>query len=164
MKTCKKCGVCKPKAEFQKRSQMKDGLCIYCKQCEKARDASRYIATREVHLVRVKEWHETNRETSLLRKRNWRLQNRHLARKYAAARRGIKKQATPAWANKEKIDEYYFAADFLSMVTGVWYHVDHVVPLKGKTVCGLHWEGNMQVLLGVENLSKHNRFWPDMSC
>lgn len=68
----------------------------------------------------------------------------------------------PSWAEREKIDDYYFAADFLSMVTGEWYHVDHIVPLQGKTVCGLHNEFNLQVIEGSENQSKSNLRWPDM--
>lgn len=77
-------------------------------------------------------------------------------------RRAVEKRARPAWSNKEKMQEIYFAADFLGMVTGNWYHVDHIVPLQGKTVCGLHCEANLQVILGSENQSKSNRFWPDM--
>lgn len=87
-----------------------------------------------------------------------------------AKRRAVKLQATPKWANEEKISEFYSAAAFLSMVTGEWYHVDHVVPLTGKAklngvrqhvVCGLHWEGNLKVLPGRENEIKSCHSWPD---
>lgn len=81
---------------------------------------------------------------------------------YAAAYRAAKSSATPAWADQEKIAEYYFAADFLSMVTGEWYHVDHMVPLQSKDVCGLHNQFNLRVIPGSENQSKGNRLWPDM--
>lgn len=71
--------------------------------------------------------------------------------------RASKLQATPAWANKDKIEEFYYTAQMLGMHTGEFYHVDHIIPLKSKLVCGLHCEANLQVLLGVDNLKKHNR-------
>lgn len=41
-------------------------------------------------------------------------------------------------------------------------HVDHIVPLKGTLVCGLHCGDNMQLLTDSLNSKKHNSFWPDM--
>lgn len=79
----------------------------------------------------------------------------------AARRRATKKQATPAWADIEAIREYYRAARAFRKY-GYDFHVDHIVPLKSPLVSGLHTEANLRLLPGADNLSKHNRFWPDM--
>jgi hypothetical protein len=57
----------------------------------------------------------------------------------------------PKWANLEKIREIY-----KNRKKG--YHVDHIIPLQGKNVCGLHVENNLQYLKARDNLSKGNNF------
>lgn len=85
---------------------------------------------------------------------------RELAR--SAKRRSAKKQAVPGWFDKEVVDAIYAKAKRLTDLTGDAFHVDHIVPLTSDIVCGLHWSGNLQILPGTENLSKANRYWPDM--
>lgn len=79
----------------------------------------------------------------------------------SALRRAARVRAKPAWADDRLIREFYETADALNMWTGEWHHVDHIVPLRGKTVCGLHTQANLQILPATENLSKLNRTWPD---
>ena len=67
----------------------------------------------------------------------------------SAKRRALKLKAIPKWANLEKIKEIY-----LKRKKG--YHVDHIIPLQGKNVCGLHVENNLQCLKAKYNLSKGN--------
>lgn len=80
----------------------------------------------------------------------------------SAARRAMKLIATPGWASEKVMLEIYRKAQEISEKTGSVHHVDHVVPLKSKLVCGLHCEANLDIIPGSENQSKLNRYWPDM--
>jgi hypothetical protein len=74
-----------------------------------------------------------------------------------ARNRTIVREQTPAWADKSKIRTIYALAQKLTRETGIEHHVDHIIPLKGKTVCGLHVENNLRVIPATENLKKNNR-------
>jgi hypothetical protein len=67
-------------------------------------------------------------------------------------------QRTPPWADRAVIKEFYDAAKRKTKQTGTLHHVDHIIPLKGKNVSGLHVENNLQVIPGAMNISKSNRF------
>jgi hypothetical protein len=51
----------------------------------------------------------------------------------------------------------YLEAWRLTLNTGIVHHVDHIVPLKSPTVCGLHCEANLRVLQKTDNLKKGNK-------
>ena len=59
------------------------------------------------------------------------------------------KQATPTWADLDLINDVYFG-----------YRVDHIIPSRGKVVCGLHVWDNLQIIPAQENLNKGNSFCP----
>lgn len=65
--------------------------------------------------------------------------------------RASRLQATPGWANLSKIEEIY-----KNCPEG--YHVDHIIPLNGVNICGLHVENNLQYLSAKDNCSKGNKF------
>lgn len=74
---------------------------------------------------------------------------------HAALRRALKSSATPNWLTEENhatIKSMYKDASDQGL------HVDHIVPLKGKNVCGLHVPWNLQLLDPSENLKKNNKF------
>ena len=78
-------------------------------------------------------------------------------------RHASKLNATPAWANPTFIEDMYMLARLVSEATGIKHHVDHVVPIRSKKVCGLHVEHNLQVIPATENSRKQNLTWPDMA-
>ena len=80
-----------------------------------------------------------------------------------AKRKALKNQATPVWANDFFMQEIYHLAKLRTKHTGFKWHVDHIVPLRSKKVCGLHCEQNLRVVPAVVNMQKHNSHWPDMS-
>jgi 5-methylcytosine-specific restriction endonuclease McrA len=82
---------------------------------------------------------------------------------YASKRHAATLQATPAWAELEAIARLYVQAQALTESTGIPHHVDHIVPLRGKTVCGLHVLANLRVVTEDENKRKSNRLIEDLA-
>jgi len=74
---------------------------------------------------------------------------------YAAKHRAKRLNAIPNWADLAEIERIYIEA----AATGM--HVDHIYPLRGKTVCGLHVLNNLSVLSRLENLRKSNKMYSD---
>lgn len=83
--------------------------------------------------------------------------------KYAARSakyRASKLKATPPWLTVNQlleIKQFYSKAKSKEQETGIKYHVDHIVPLQGVNVCGLHVPWNLQILSATENMQKHNK-------
>lgn len=84
--------------------------------------------------------------------RKRRIENPELYRLYTANRNAAKLHATPSWANEELMELVYVEANYRGL------QVDHIIPLQGKNVCGLHVYNNTQLLTEEENALKHNRW------
>ena len=86
---------------------------------------------------------------------------RHKRSAYAMKRYAQNKKCTPSWLTQEQhkqIEYLYWLAADLRSVTGQEYHVDHIVPIQGENVCGLHVPWNLQVLPSDVNIGKSNKF------
>lgn len=104
------------------------------------------------------EHYQANKQHYCALTRSWQVRNSGKVNFYAANRRKACKQATPPWANKFFMEEAYALAALRTELFGFAWHVDHVIPLKGKTVCGLHVETNLAVIPWQDNLKKKNSF------
>ena len=119
-------------------------------------------------------------ERAKVKQREWRAKNPHHAGAQAAKRvykqnntgkvnadtakrRTAKMQRTPAWLTPDDfwmIEQAYEIAALRTKALGVQFHVDHVLPLQGQYVSGLHVPTNLQVMPWRDNVSKANKYLP----
>lgn len=114
---------------------------------------------REACNERARVWNSDNPDRVNARHASYRREKPHRYAGYVAKRNAAKLRATPVWADLDAILQFYEDASRMTRETGIKHEVDHIVPLQGKFVCGLHCEANLQVLTKRENISKHNK-WP----
>lgn len=126
----------------------------------KAANKQRYEDFPEKGKAASKKWAEDNSERKLENHRKWHKQNPSKRAAYNAQHRAAKINRTPPWADKEAIDAIYEEARALQEATGIPHHVDHIYPLRGEKVSGLHVEGNLRAVPAKVNLTKSNTFEP----
>ena len=108
-----------------------------------------------------KAWNAKNKEKLSQANKKWALKNPAKVSAKGGKRRAAKLNRTPHWLTDDqhnKIKEFYIEARRLTKFYGIKYHVDHIVPLQGKTVSGLHVPWNLQILTASENSAKRNKF------
>ena len=176
-KECSKCGEEKPLDSFSWKVKSAGRRHAKCKSCVKLHDAKYRADNKDRRKKYDEKYRENNREQIKARKSNWRDENREKLRqsyrvyrvnnrdkcnaswvKYEAA----KISRSPQWADQHLISEYYKEAMRLQELTGIKFHVDHIIPLRGELVSGLHVETNLQLLPAHENLGKSNSFDPEL--
>lgn len=105
-------------------------------------------------------WHQENSERRAFQEKFRRKQNPEKFRKWCAAYRARKLRATPSWFGELDdlvMTEAYHLIGLREIATGFSWNVDHMFPLKGNIVCGLHVWNNVQVIPETVNKSKSNR-------
>lgn len=167
----------KEKAAIQAAKYRKaNAVVIKVKQAQYYRDNTEHILTRCAKYCRdnkgsIAAYHskhyQANKKAILAKNAQWYKDNPNKARAKAAKRRAAKLQRLPAWADLEKIKEIYkdceevnLAARTAGCPSNEKFVVDHVIPLQGKLVSGLHVHTNLQIITLSENSSKGNKFIP----
>ena len=131
------------------------GTCCECMAVD-------FEAKKESRLSQMKSNYEAKKPIYAQRMISWRANNKHKQAVYSSNRRSEIMLRTPKWLDSDafaKIEEYYYTANMLGMHTGEQYHVDHIVPLRGKFVSGLNVPWNLQILTKIDNLRKKNKFY-----
>lgn len=98
-----------------------------------------------------KKKYESDKNTQSTRFRRWQQNHPEKTRAKSALERASRLQRTPLWADLELIELFYKSCP-------EHYQVDHIIPLNGKIVSGLHVINNLQYLPRLDNLKKGNKF------
>lgn len=160
MKYCNKCKTTKSFDSFAHSKNRKDSLAIYCKSCNNNYKKLWQKDNKEKVAAYDKEWQQKNKDKKSSNYKNWQTNNRAKVNSYNSYRRALEKQATPKWltdSHKLHMECKYSLAVMLSNNTEEQHHVDHIVPLNGKAVCGLHVPWNLQILSAQANFQKGNK-------
>ena len=142
------CKICRQKASKEYRKKNKDKVLQYSRE--------KYQRDKEAHLRRCVDWQSRNKEAVKQHRATY--TRKHMAKRLAdnAKRRASKLNATPAWAELNKIKGLYKLSSYLSKQYNTSIHVDHIVPLNSPLVCGLHVFDNLQLLYSTDNITKSN--------
>lgn len=145
---CSSCQKEKPESSFYRNAQRRTGRDHYCIDCRKAytKRWSKTPAGEECRRLNRRNFYLSNRDYELSKSRQW--------------RKGVR-QGTPSWLTEthhRQIEYIYAQARDCRFVTGEPYEVDHIVPIRGEHICGLHVPWNLQVLPADLNRAKSNVF------
>jgi hypothetical protein len=116
---------------------------------------------KEYIAVYKKTWRENHKDKQNLYNKLWKKLNPEKVNAQISKRRSAKLNRIPKWLNLDalrEIENLYKLAIDKTKETGIKWHVDHIIPLQGKIVSGLHVPANLQVIPAVENLKKNNKF------
>jgi hypothetical protein len=111
------------------------------------------------HSEKYAEWKAKNKKKVAS---SWQKRNKGHVNSLTRARQAAKLQRTPAWLTTEQlkeIEEFYIMAQELEAVFPWKQCVDHIIPLQGRTVSGLHVPSNLQILSAKANMEKGNRYY-----
>jgi hypothetical protein len=126
-----------------------------------ARKRRDYEKHKEKRIETVKAYAIRNRDSVLAKKREYQKKNPHIFRAIGSFRRARLRSATPPWITRqmrEEIKDLHAEAERREQETGIQFDVDHIVPLDGKIICGLHVPWNLRVITHSDNISRPKHF------
>ncbi len=159
-------------AQAQERAEIRAVKAAAAAERRRLKDVARYAARRDSRILYMREYYRLNKE-KLIRdsikyqqskpEKRQAIQRRYYeknAHKIRAAQQRRFKHAVPCWLTP--LDFYLIGTIYaecrrVSRVTGTKHHVDHIIPINGKNVCGLHTLTNLQILPAVQNRRKSNK-------
>jgi hypothetical protein len=186
MKICKQCLIEKDLESFRLNRKYRENKCKQCNNearmepKEKDRQAAYQKAysktNKETIAVKKAIYRKTNKETLAVKKvayckankkaiaartAAWKKDNKAAVNAATVRRRSAKLNRTPKWTTKEDLEtikQIYIVANQFSKSFGTEYQVDHIIPLQGELVSGLHVPSNLQIITAKENQIKGNKY------
>ena len=186
MRVCTSCHMEMDLSEFSTNG--KNGIHTSCKSCqasaarikrqkniESARQYERqqYAKNKDAKKASIAAYYQRNKDaireaararyaanSNAVKANNaeYRQANRDKVYAWNGTRRAAQRMAVPKWVDRGAITAIYAKARLLSQETGIRHHVDHIIPLNGDGVSGLHVPWNLQIITQRENLRKGARF------
>jgi hypothetical protein len=173
MKTCTKCKKNKPLDQFYNSKKGKNGLTSYCKTCTDEYNKAYLAKNKEKRRAFEVAYELENKEKRAAQKalveqsektksyrKQWKSENKDKTRFYCRTYQASKLQRTPKWLTAKQLDEIYSydtLAEEFQWLSEERLEVDHIIPLNGKLVSGLHVPWNLQVLPKSANSRKSNK-------
>ena len=176
MRNCNKCKEDKPLEDFHKCKAFPLGRVYTCKPCARKKSINWNKDNKDKKSEQGKTHYKKNKDVYLKRAKdtNWQAHNQERIRELSKSRyaknngaskvayyKNLRRKATPNWltsAQIVEIDMLYWLCRDLEVISGDKYHVDHIVPIKGENICGLHVPWNLQILPADLNIAKSNTF------
>ena len=162
MKTCTRCLLFKALDQFHRRKDSKDGRRSHCATCVNKQISKWQKANRSKCATKLAKWYAANRKKGIAYVTAYGKRNPGKINAICAKRHAAKLQRTPPWLTKEQLNEikeFYLLVKELQWLSDHTdpLEVDHIVPLQGKNVSGLHVPWNLQILPRSVNTRKGNK-------
>ena len=181
VKECTKCLEIKSINLFGINKPSKDGYFTQCKECRKKIRSALKETNHSLYLKQLNDAKKVKerlgKDHLKVSKSNWNTQNSEHVKSYRktyyeqnyehcliAGKKHWQsvKRASVKWADRKAISNFYKEAKRLTKETGIQFHVDHIIPLNGLNVSGLHVEYNLQIITALDNNKKFRSFSEDI--
>lgn len=167
---CKECTKIRSKEWYNNNKEQRLEMCKEYTKANKQLIAEKSKKYRQANKDRLsasgKERYKRSKKNKQEYAKAYYLSNKDAYYIRGGKRRAAIKMAVPLWYYNEfetlLVEELYDKCSILSALTNKVFHVDHIVPIQSELVCGLHCFANLQILTAQQNISKSNRYWPDM--